>query len=197
MISSATLDIKGNRHIYVATDSASEPVTTDELKIWARIDGNDEDDLIDGIIKTARLAVEKYLNRSLINKTIELTLDEWNSDKIELPLGPVSSITDVVTIDEDDTETTYSSDYYYLASNYVDTLCLKSTSTYPTNTERSYGGFKITYVAGYGATSSSVPQAILDSVKTLATNIYENRNPSMEMPPDIKLILKQFRVYNS
>lgn len=194
MINNPLTDRKSGRKIVIATDSTVEPVTVSELKFWARIDGDYEDTVLEGIIKTARKKVEDYLNRSLIEKTIELHLDNWEYNNYELPLSPVLSIDSVVTIDEDDTETTYSSDNYYLAKGDPARIVIKEDSTNPLNTDREIGGYKITYTAGYGTSADDVPQGIKDGLLLWATYIYENRDPNPEPTEVVKNILQNFMI---
>ncbi len=198
MLTSETIDPKGNRFYLVTEEPSAEPVTVDELKDWARIDGSDEDTVIEGIIKTARQFTEKFLGRSLIKQKIEMVMDEWNCRDMELPYSPIISIDSVVTIDEDDAETTYSSDNYYLInSSEPGRVAIKDNTEVPTNTDRLSAGIKITYYAGYGTTATEVPQAIREAIKLWATEIYENRNPNPDPPDIVARILSPYIIFNA
>jgi len=181
-----------NRKIVLNTDTTVEPITTTELKFWGRIDGDYEDTILEGIIKTARKNVEDYIRQTLIQKTLEMHLDSWDYNNYELPLGPVISISSIVTLDEDDSETTYNDDYYYLTKGQPQKVVIKQDASDPINTERDFGGYKITYLAGYGTTADDVPQAIKDGVLLWATWIYENRDPNPEPPEVVKNALRNF-----
>lgn len=197
MITEKATDIKGNRFIKVTAEPSVEPITADEVKEWARIDGTDEDTWITNTIKTVRDLTELYLGRSLIKKTIELTMDEWNSEYIELPYSPVISISKIETFDESGVATVYNSSYYYLDNNSMPARCIiKDDYTLPTNTDRYFAGYKITYFAGYGLLATDVPQTIKDAMKLWVTFIYENRSFTTEPPADVKKILFAYRVLN-
>lgn len=194
MLTGPSLDPKGKRKINLATGPTVEPVTVDEVKEWARIDGTDEDTILTGMIKSVRAYTEAYLRRALISQKYEMIMDYWISDSIELPYPPLISVDSVVTIDEDDTETTYSSSYYYLSGGEPDRLCIKEGVSLPENDDRACGGFKITWYAGYGTTADDVPQQIKDAIKAWVTYTYEQRVMNPDPPLDVKGMLRPYRV---
>lgn len=195
MITKKSIDEKANRAWSVYTEPAIEPITIDELKLFARIDGTDEDTLLEGFIKAARESAEKYLGRALIEQTIKMNLDYWPTVDIELPRPPLISITSVVTVDEDDSETTYSSaNYYAITDGMFGKLVLKQGVEAPINTDRDYGGYRIYYKCGYGSSRSDIPQTIREGIKLWATSIYENRVVENEPPPEARSLLDLYRV---
>lgn len=172
-----------------------EPITVAELKLFARIDHDDEDDLLSGFIEAVRNATEEYLGRSLINRTILLTLDNWSCNEVDLPMPPMVSITSVTTINESDVETVYSSDNYFVDTNsYRGRIVIKNGVTPPINTDRQQAGYRITYVAGYGETADNVPQLIKQGIKLWATALYENRAIATEPPPEAINMMSMFKV---
>jgi uncharacterized phiE125 gp8 family phage protein len=196
MINPPARDKGGNRHWSVTTAPLKEPISVDELKTFGRIDGVDEDALLEGFIKSVREAAEGYLGRAFIEQSITLVMDFWPSGVIHIPRPPLISITEVRTVDEEDVATVYDSDNYYIITN--DTpgrLVLKNGATPPQNTDRYFGGFEIEFKAGYGAAVTDVPQDIRDGLKLWATAFYEERVASKTPPPSAKKILDVFRVY--
>lgn len=194
MLSEEAVDKKGNRHWIITSGPSVEPVTLDEIKTFARIDGTDEDDLLTNFIKASRKRVELFLGQSLITQTIRLTMDTWEVREIELPMSPLISVTSVETLDEDGVATTYSSSYYYVMTDPIPgKLVIKKDYTLPENTDRDYGGFRITYTAGYGATASSVPDEIKEAIKIDVTKLYETRDFQTPLPPPAKIYLDSFR----
>ncbi len=197
MIIEKELSPNGNRTWKVSTAPAIEPITVEELKLFARIDGNDEDSLLGSFIASARMLLESYLNRALIEQTITLRMDYWPGERIELPRSPLISITAVETLDESDVVTTYASTNYYVdIVSEPGAVVLKNGVTAPYNTVRFYGGYQIRYKAGYGSTASSVPTAIKDCLKQWATAMYENRLVGNDPPLEIVPILDLYRVHN-
>ena len=200
MINEKEVSKKGNRFWKIITESSTYPITVAEVKEFARIDGNEEDDFLLSIIQSITKLTETYLSRSLITQTIKLIMDEWNLNEIELPMPPLISVTNIVTVDESDVETVYSSDNYYVITESIPgRIVIKNGCTSPTNTERYYGGYKITYQAGYG-TAENVPKQIRLAMLQWATMIYEKRSMTdndmkqNEPPPEVKKILQPYRV---
>lgn len=190
-----SLPSDGNMVWKVTTQPLIEPITVEELKMFARIDGSDEDNLIEGFIKSAREATEQFLRRSLIEQEITLKMDYWPGEAVDLPAPPLLSVTSVSVLDEDDTATAYSSDNYYVVTEAIPgKLVIKYGVTPPDNTERYHAGYRIVYKTGYGSTANYVPQKILDGIKLWAVDIYENRVVRDEPPPEAYLNLQQFRV---
>jgi len=195
-IDAKPLSKDGNRTWKITTEPTVEPITVDEVKIFARIDGVDEDSLIEGFIKTVRELTEAYLGRALITQTITMLMDYWpNVDAIEFPRPPLQSVTSVSTVDEDDSETVFSSDNYYVITESIPgKLVIKQGCTAPINTDRYVGGFKFVFVAGYGDTAVDTPSSIKDGMKLWVANAYENRAVNTEPPPSAKPLLDLHKV---
>jgi uncharacterized phiE125 gp8 family phage protein len=186
-----------NRFWKVTTNPLVEPITVQELKDYARIDGNTEDSILSSIIKGTRLLTENYLGRALIEQTITLQMDYWPSNQIELPRPPLLSITSINTLDENNIPTVYAASNYYTMTNATPgRLVIKNSMSYPENDERWFGGYQIIYKAGYGSTATYIPDAIREGIKVWATMIYENRVPSDEPPPIAAKLLSYYRIYN-
>lgn len=185
-----------NREWAVIEGPSVEPVTVDEVKLYARIDGTEEDTLLSSFIIAARKSCEQYLGRALIKQKMALLLNEWPDKVIELPRPPLFSVDSIVTIGEDGTEITYdSSNYYVMNQTEPGKLIIKQSSANPYQIDRSYGGYKITFYAGYGTSASDVPNAIRDGLKAWVTHIYENRTVRMDEPPlESKILLDLYRV---
>lgn len=157
------------------TGPATEPVTVSELKTHLRIDSATEDTYLGTLIQTAREDCEQFQNRSYITQTWELTLDGWPKFPIKLPRPELVSVTSVKYYDTADTETTYSTDNYFVdTSSEVGRIGLNYNITLPSTTLRPQNAVIIQYVAGYGG-ASDVPQRIKHAILMLAGHYYENR----------------------
>jgi uncharacterized phiE125 gp8 family phage protein len=165
----------------LVTQPASEPISTIEAKTQLRIDHNDEDTFIDGLVTAARQYLEEVIGRSFLTQTWRLSLDDWpEDDTIELPRPPLQEVTSVVYLDEagDDVtlpEATYIVDTdsepgrIVLAANQV----WPAVELYPANPIR------ITYVAGYGDEAGELPQWIKQAIYLLLGHWYENREDTI------------------
>lgn len=179
----------------VTTAPSIEPITASDVKLYARIDGSSEDDLIEGFIQSVRESTEKFLGRALINQSITLSLNEWPESPIDLPRPPLVSITEVRLVAEDGTETAYSSDNYYDRTKIEPgQLVIKFDKTEPCNDDRYFGGYEIEFVAGYGSSADDVPHAIKTGMTMWVADIYENRVPISEPPGIVKTIMAPFRI---
>ena len=199
MINSKSLPSDGNMVWSITTDPTVEPITVDELKLFGRIDGSDEDTLLSNFITAARIAAEEYLGRALLEQTITLKMDYWpEENEVELPRPPLISITSISELDEDDTATTYSSNNYYIITESIPgKVIIKYGSTPPdaiSNNSRQKGGIQIIYKAGYGSNATDVPQSIREGVKLWAMDIYENRVVREEPPPEARTFFDIYRV---
>jgi uncharacterized phiE125 gp8 family phage protein len=178
----------------VTTPPSTEPISNSDVKLYARIDGSSENNLIDSFIEAVRNATEKFLGRALITQTLTLSLNQWPQSPIELPRPPLVSVTEVRTIAEDDTQTTYDPDDYYTRSKIEPgELVIKLNKTAPINTDRYFGGYEIEFVAGYGG-ADDVPHAIKIGMIMWVADIYENRVPISEPPKIVQTIMAPYRV---
>lgn len=80
--------------------AATEPVTLAEAKQWCKIelDITEENTLLTQLITAARKQLEGYLCISLVDKTVTAVFRN-ELGNIELPYGPVKSITSVTDVD--------------------------------------------------------------------------------------------------
>lgn len=178
----------------VTTAPSTEPIEASDVKLYARIDGSSEDNLIEGFIKAVREATEKYLGRALITQTITVSMDQWPESPIDLPRPPLVSVTEVRTLGEDGSTSTYSSSNYYVRANIEPgQLVIKFDVTEPQNEDRFHGGYEIEYIAGYGS-ASDVPEAIKLGMTMWAADVYENRVPISEPPGIVQTIMAPYRI---
>jgi len=193
---SEPLNKDGGRSWQVIAQPTVEPVTADEVKLFGRVDTTEEDSMIEGFITAARMAAEEYLGRAFIQQTIKTILDYWPGNVFELPRPPLISIDKIAALDEDDSETVYNSDnYYVITTSEPGKVTIKRGTASPINTSRDYGRFIIQSKHGYGSSASDVPQLIRDAIKVWAMSIYENRMMDVKNPPpDAKKMLDLFRI---
>ena len=81
------------RDITTTVEPASEPITLTEAKNYLKVDFDDDNDLISGLITSARVRLEKYAGVAMTARTLQTVayVDEF----IELPYAPINTITKV------------------------------------------------------------------------------------------------------
>lgn len=153
----------------ITTPAAAEPVTLEEAKAHLRVDGSDEDALIEGVIAAARAHVEAYCAVPFATQTIEAKCDGF-ADFSRLPVAPVQSVGAITYLDTAGAPQTLSADVYELRADGLEaSIVLKYGQTWPAVQP----GSRITMVAvvGYAAAPEDVKQALL----LLIGHWYEHR----------------------
>jgi len=188
----------------IITEPSIEPVTTAEQKSHMRVDISTDDTLIENLVKSARIIIEKLTGLKLISQVWKLVLDEFPSeDYIELPYWPVISVDEIKTIDVDETEAVFSSDNYV-----TDLISIPATITLKDDQEwtdpaagyQVVNGVEIKFTCGYGTSAADVPEPLKLAIKMLAAHFYENREATAivklnELPMGISSLIENYRTY--
>jgi len=159
------MTILRNRLLMRTVAPVSEPLTLSEAKLYLRVDHADEDVQINDLIVAARMTAEHWLKRSLLTQTWKLAYDDYVTDEVYLPMGPVSSVDNVTLVDRDGDSELLDGDLYYLNAA-KDALifddCLSSFRT------------EISYITGYGD-ASTVPKPIKQAMLSHIASMYDGR----------------------
>lgn len=202
----------------LVTGPVKEPVSLAEVKGWAKIDTDADDQLLVTLIAATRGAAEEYLRRSLLTQTWKLTLDLGMSSlmdrlpagvwempitaayaempgSIDLPRGPVQSVSSVTTYDTSNAGTVYASSNYFVDAA-GDRLILNPTAAWPSSL-RAKAAAVIQYVTGYGDEPSNIPQPIRTAIMMHVQRLYDGRGQcdDADLAPGSKLLMDKFRRY--
>ena len=195
---------------------ASEPITLEEAKLYLKVEYNDDDNLINSLIKACREEVEEYTGLILISQTWTVYMNNfpqndnaiwWNgirdlpvdfynkSSRIELPKRPVQMVNFIKTYSDSDVATTIpSSDYqvstYSSPNPYKGVISLRDGKTWPTFT-RNQDGIEIEFMCGFGS-PGNVPENIKQSIKQLLAFKYENRG-DYDFSKSVKMLLARYK----
>lgn len=189
--------------IVVVSPPGEEPVTLAELKLHARIDLTDDDDLLAGLITAAREWVEQHTARRLMLRTETLFLDDFpDCDRIVIPVAPIAAIGAVTYLDQDDAASTVDATTITKDTNGpIGIVALKTGQTWPalTSSKRPANAVRVAFTSGY-PTAAAVPSSLKLAVKLLAAHLYENREATApieirEVPLGIHALLKPWRVW--
>lgn len=166
--------------LIVTDEPAAEPVVKADVKTQLRLDGTDNDTMIDSLIIVARQTVEAILKKKLITTGVRAGYDILPA-LISLPLAPVLSITSVTYLDDDgDTQTLSSSLYNTDLESEPARIAIAESASYPTPANRP-GAVKVNYTVGYGASASDVPQAIKQAIIEIVIDLFEHPEMSAEI----------------
>lgn len=157
------------------TEPLEEPITLEEAKSYLKVDFEEDDTLITTLIKAVRKASEKYTGLSFVTRTITLYAENWSSLD-ELPYGPHQSVTSVVRLAYDNTETTLTTDDYYLKG--LAFLSVNVGRVWRLSEGRCNNRLRIVYEAGFGE-ASDVPEDIKLAILKEVAELYENRENSL------------------
>ncbi len=158
---------------------AVEPLTLDEVKGHLRVTHDLEDDLIAGLIPTAREYAERdFLHRALITQTRKMYLPAWEGLNIDFP--PLQSVDLVEYVDLNGEKQTWSSEEFIVVKLEPATIMPTYQKLFPEISDvgiADTGGYPvvISYTCGYGDTTDAVPRPIKQGMLLLIGQLYNNR----------------------
>jgi uncharacterized phiE125 gp8 family phage protein len=165
-------------NLIIVTPPEEELLSAAESKLQSRVDGADEDALIDVYIKAAREKCEEVARRAFVAQTLALFLDTWPNEKsIKLPRPPLIDVDSITYKLADGTEQEFT-DFVIDKNSTPGRLALADGASWPDDDLYPIGAIQITYQAGYGE-AEAVPQIYRMAVQLLAAHWYENREATV------------------
>lgn len=171
----------------ILTDLTEEPVTLTEVKSFLEIDFSDFDDLLNLLIKSARISSEKFTGLSYGKKQIELVSDQA---RVILPLGPYVSLVSIKDYDGNDIPSTGYTVFGFDNPVLNVRLGVRSTENYDPywdilgNAQRALNQFNVVYNAGFyteGETvTNTLPQDLKEAIYKRVANGFQFREDSTE-----------------
>ena len=156
----------------VTTGVTTELLELADVTDSMRITFGDDDAVLTSLIKSARQAIEKHCGISIGTQTITSIIDLNSWEEIEIPFGPVQSITSVhVKTDFAEFTAAIASEDY--DSDGVD---------FSTFTPFTSGRWKLVYQAGY----TELPDDLKNYWIRLVSWYYENRGDVGTIPATLK-----------
>lgn len=185
----------------LVTGPTLEPVSLIEAKAHCRIGISDDDGLLAGYLIAARDFVESFIYRRLMTQTWDLKLDGFPAC-IEIPTGPLQSVTSIQYVDTAGATQTLSASLYEVdSSSAVPRISPKYGQVWPSTYDQ-LNAVTIRIVLGYGSNPGSVPESIRLAILLLVGHWYENReavnvgNIVSEMPFAARSLLWPYRVFS-
>lgn len=156
---------------------AIEPIALATARAHCRR-GTELDAVLPIYIAAARWEAEHHTQRSFIEQTWELTLDEWPSGEAEPDVrlwhAPVTQIVDVKYIDPAGAVQTLASDRYVLDNRTLPGWLAPAEDTEWPETRAVLNAITIQFKAGYGTTEADVPAPIVRWMLALISAIADN-----------------------
>jgi len=180
-----------------------------------------DDTYITSLITVSRQLVETELRQSLLTQTWDLWLDakslnmdvdpltegrilynpnnleiallRFYAPYVELPYGPVQSVSVIYYYEDDNVQRTFPASSYYLDnSGLVPRVCLAVGATWPAGV-RPFASLQVRYVAGQ-TTSAAVPYPVKQAMLMIISHLYENRGKeSVAIPEMAKVLLSPYK----
>ena len=157
----------------VITPPAVEPVTLADVQAQTVVAPNADDALLLIAISAVRAHGEALTRRSWAPQTIEVVLDGFPYGKIELPNGPVTSITSVSYLAADGTETVLDTALYDID---IDSLVASVAPIYGTSwpeTANKPNAVRVRYEAGWK--DVDFPPALKQWMLVMIASFYAQR----------------------
>lgn len=159
---------------------AAEPITSSEVKAWAKIENSDEDSLVSSLITSCRREVESYTKQVLNNQTWQTV---YPNDKAKTLFYSPRITVDAVTVDVDGTVLTETTDY--IVNKQIGRVKLLS----------QYSADEVITIEWDIVPTLSAQAALKQATLDLITYRFYNRGVS-DMPLLVQQVLNQYRVFN-
>ncbi len=220
--------------IATAPDGSQPVVSATEVKSFLRIDGTEDDTLLATLVTVATRRLEEFISRKFITQTWDIYFDAfpredreafrgesswWDGTKegamtelvgdaqfIDLPFGPLQSITYLKTYDNDGTAYTMTASQYYAdTKSPFGRLGLTLGNIWPTTVLRPANGVEIRGVFGMSATAAALPAEVRQATMLMVSKMYENRGDATSseffgasgftIPGTAQMLLEPYRIF--
>ena len=176
------------------TGPAVEPVTVAEMRAFLRLDDVAEDELVNGLITTARECVEAASRRMLIAQTWRLHGDRWPPDGVvNLSLSPLIAVEAVRVFDAGGVATVVAPTLYRVdAASDPARIAVDQAAPAPGRLP----GIEIDVRVGYGAVAEAVPAPLRHALRMIVARWFENRGDGPDLAPlpnDLLALIAPFR----
>lgn len=181
--------------VYNSDITPASVITTQDLKLFLRVDHSEEDTLIEALRLAAINYIEQYCNVRLGQVTATMHLDKFPLNW-EVPINPVQSVDSITYTQAPGVEVTLSTSNYYVDTNRKPAriAVINTPSVY----DYTFNGVTINLTLGYN--ESEVPAPIVHAIRLLVGHYYEQRQESISgtiitnIPSGIHSLLNPYRV---
>lgn len=165
----------------LVTGPGETPISPEEALLHCRIDAEDDDSLVEGLIDAATANLDGWFGRlgqCLITQT---WLQHYNRFEyhLYLPLDPVQSISGVTYLDTNNVEQTVANTNYQLLHDELGPYVQFNWDFAFPDVYQQGPAVSVTYVVGFG-TAEDVPQAIKQAMFLMIATWYKNRESVLD-----------------
>lgn len=164
--------------LILSNSPVADPVSLAEVRLQCNLAADDtsHDDRLNLNISAATRMVERITKRALI--TQGYVLNTVPRTMIELPRPPLQSVTSVHVLDTDGNYALVAASDYQVSAN-DNPGSIRMIESWPSWNEYEPEPVKITYVAGFGDTSSDVPDDLRLAVLQVCAFLFEHPGDGM------------------
>lgn len=161
---------------------AKEPLTLVQAKFWMREDQSSPelDAAINRLIPTARIALERGLQRTLIQSTWRYTADSFTGDCVRLINGPLVAVQSLKYIDQGGVQQLLDPAAYLVDKDASPACLVPAWGTCWPLVRCQPGAVAVEYTAGYGTEPEHVPEPLRQWIAVAVAWMIEN--PSEGLP---------------
>lgn len=178
---------------------AIEPVSLAEAKAWLREDNDDEDQLIQTLLVSARLTLEAWTRRFFILQGWRLVCDNWpfpksGTQSINIAFAPFRAVTAIRVYDRSDVATIIDPASYRIRGGDLGGCILFE--TLPKTPGRALNGVEIDFTVGYGSSPSQIPEPLRRAILLMVAHWREHRGDDdalMAFPPAALALCASYR----
>tara|TARA_R110000787_G_scaffold285016_2_gene399580 strand:- start:7523 stop:8086 length:564 start_codon:yes stop_codon:yes gene_type:complete len=177
----------------------SFPVSIQQAKTWLKIDDNNSDAEIAGLIQAATLRAEAYCGRPFIQREYTEYFDKFPI-VIEPEVVTFQSLTSLSYTDGDGANQTFTDTQIGEGSKFKKARIEPAYNfDWPSTRDDSLDAVKIVYQAGYGANWNYVPETVKQAILYFVGHYFINRmvvgDNLSEIPETAKVLLADERVH--
>ncbi len=165
----------------LTTPAAEKVISVGEARDYAKIEIDDDDDIVDEVIISATQWAEDFTRRAFLTQTHTMVIDWCFPECIELPISPVQSVTaaNFTYVDATGATTQVPTSVYELdIISDPARIYLAYDQDWPENRIQR-NAISIEFVAGYGVKPTQVPAPIRQAIRMMVVHHYETRQPSI------------------
>ncbi len=164
----------------VAIAPAGDPlfITTDQARTFLRLTASDiTDEDLTIFIRAAQSAAERFTRLTLFTTTFETTRDFFHHSDFFLRRAPLTSITSIERLVMDVLVTVDTTTFKAIDTDVLNygSIVLKAGQIWPSDQDHEPRAITITFVAGFGADATFLPDDLVEGMKRILSDLYENR----------------------